>query len=336
MLSLVKRYILVLILAANFGFAQDVHFSQYYFSPLSLNPGNTGNFLGDFRVAANYRSQWKDIQSAYRTFSLGGEANFFPKNQQVSAGLYFLNDRSGQNLVVNKIFGSIAIHKRIAGFNLNLGIQPGVVLKSIDFNSHSFPDQMNWNKGQFDNSLPNYETNVIQKSNYFDLNIGAVVSKRISKIEVELGYSLFHLTQPKETFVSNNNHLPIRKIMHGNITYYHSEKISMNLYSLLATTTKASDWVTGFNVEYTLSKTPFFRNAIFAGVMWRDGLKRISDAVIATAGMRYKNYTAGISYDVNVSTLHTATDYRGAFEIALIYTSKNTRLVKKQIPCDRY
>ena len=88
--------------------------------------------------------------------------------------------------------------------------------------------------------------------------------------------------------------------------------------------------------NYNLNKTPFFTNAVFLGFMWRDGVKRVSDAGIITGGLKYKNYTAGVSYDINISKLHTATAYRGALEFALIYTSKNTRLVKKQIPCDRY
>lgn len=330
-------YLYFLILCfANLVNAQDIHFSQYYFSPLSLNPAQTGNFSGDWRISANYRNQWREIQKAYRTISLGGDANFYPMNQQTSLGLYFLNDKSGGNLIVNKIYASGAIHKKIAGINLNIGIQPGLVMKRIDFYAHSFPNQFSWNKGEFDNSLPNNETNVNQRSTYFDLNGGAIASLRIQKIETGIGFSLFHLTMPKETFVSTNNRLPIRKLINFDIKYYHTEKFSVNLYSMLGATTKASDWVTGVNAEYILQKTPFFNNAVFIGFMWRDGLKRISDAAIATAGIKYMNYTFGMSYDINISTLHTATDYRGAIEFALIYTSKNTRLLKKQIPCDRY
>ena len=65
-------------------------------------------------------------------------------------------------------------------------------------------------------------------------------------------------------------------------------------------------------------------------------VKRISDAAIVNLGLKYSHYTIGFSYDINVSPLKTATDYKGAYEIALIYTGKNTRIQKKQIPCDRY
>src|ERR1700752_1423563 len=136
--------LIALLFCAFVTFSQDIHFTQYYFSPLSLNPANTGNYDGDYRGMINYRSQWKEIDRAYKTMSAGADMNFYPMNQKVSGGLYFINDKSGGNLVQNKIFVSAAAHKKLAGFNLHFGIQPGVVMKSIDFNSHSFPDQLNW------------------------------------------------------------------------------------------------------------------------------------------------------------------------------------------------
>jgi type IX secretion system PorP/SprF family membrane protein len=337
---MIKRlwvYMFLVLTGTGFVKAQDIHFSQYYFSPLSLNPANTGNFLGDYRLAMNYRSQWREIQKAYKTISLGGEANMFPMNQQVSAGLYFLNDKSGGNLIVNKIFLSGAVHRKIAGLNLHAGIQPGLVMKSIDFNAHTFPNQLNWDKGAFDNTLPNNEINQAPRTQYFDLNAGAGVSARVNKIEAGIYAAFFHITKPKESLNSNTtNRLTVRKLYNLDLKFYATQKVTLNLYSMVNATTKASDWVTGLNLEYALNKTPFFTNAVFIGFMWRDGLQRISDAGIATIGMKYKNYTAGLSYDINISQLHTATEYRGAIEFALIYTSKNTRLVKKQIPCDRY
>ncbi|MDP2386759.1 MAG: PorP/SprF family type IX secretion system membrane protein [Bacteroidota bacterium] len=330
-------FLITLFCSAFSLFSQDIHFTQYYFSPLSLNPANTGNYAGDYRGMANYRSQWKEIDKAYKTISVGGDMNFYPMNQKVSGGLYILNDKSGGNLVQNKILISGAAHKKIAGFELNLGIQPGVVMKSIDFNAHSFPNQLNWGTGQFDNTLPNNETNIQPKTTYFDMNAGFVVSRKFTdKFEAELGFAFFHLNKPKETFLANDNKLPVRQIYHAEIRYFVSPKLAIKPHTMINATSKASDWVTGVTAEYTLSKTPFFTNTVFAGFMWRDGFKRIMDAGMFTAGMKYQNYTFGVSYDVNTSQLHTATNYKGALELALIYTAKNTRLIKKEISCDRY
>lgn len=316
--------------------AQDVHFSQYYLSPLSLNPANTGNYKGDFRFFGNYRSQWRDISKAYNTFSAGGDFNMYPKNQQVSGGLIFINDKSGGNLMVNKILPSAAVHQKIAGFNLHAGIQPGIVIKSIDFYSHSFPNQLNWNSGKFDNTLQNNETNVSQRFTYFDLNAGFGALRKFGKWEPEIGLAFFHLNRPRESFLDNNNKLPIRQAYNLGLNYYLNNTIILRVYSLYGTTTKVNDMVSGFNAEYILSKGPFFTNSVFAGIMWRDGYKRNADAGIATVGINYSHYTIGFSYDVTFSQLKTAVDSKGAFEIAFIYRGKNTRLTKKEIPCERY
>src|ERR1700742_860097 len=50
--------------AAN---AQDPSFSQFFASPLTLNPALTGKFNGAIRVAGNYRNQWPAISNAFIT-----------------------------------------------------------------------------------------------------------------------------------------------------------------------------------------------------------------------------------------------------------------------------
>lgn len=325
-----------MLLLFKMAVAQDVHFSQYYFSPLTLNPANTGNFKGDYRFFGNYRSQWRDIQKAYNTFSVGGDMNFFPNNLNFAGGLMILNDKSGGALTVTKIMPSGAFHKKLFGFNLHAGIQPGIVIKSIDFYSHSFPNQMNWNKGQFDNTLPNNESGVVQRRTNFDLNMGIGASRRFGKFEPELGIAMFHLNKPKESFVSDDNRLPVRQAYNAGLSYYINKTFVVKAHTLVGYTVKASDWVTGVNLEYILSEDPFFTNSVFAGFMWRDGFKRNTDAGIATVGLNYSHYTIGFSYDVTTSQLKTSVDGKGAYEIAFIYRSKSTRLTKKEIPCERY
>jgi type IX secretion system PorP/SprF family membrane protein len=324
-------------LLASSCFAQDVHFSQYYFSPLSLNPANTGNEKADFRFFGNYRSQWRDISKAYNTFSAGGDFNSYQKNMDVSGGLIFINDNSGGNLDVNKILPSLAFHKKVSGFKIHAGVQPGVVIKTIDFYANSFPNQLNWTKGKFDNTLPNGETNVSQRFVYLDVNAGVDVSRRFGKFEPEIGYALFHINQPKESFINNvKNHLPIRQATNVGLNYYANKNIILRAYSLYGYTSLVSDWVSGINLEYVLSKTSFFTNSVFTGFMWRDGFKRNPDAGIITAGFNYKHYTVGFSYDITFSKLKTSVDSKGAYEIAFIYRGKSTRLTSKVIPCERY
>lgn len=331
------RFVITLCLLLAFcgAQAQDVHFSQYYFSPLSLNPANTGNMKGDYRLFANYRTQWKELGQAYRTYSGGGDLNFYPSNQQLSAGLIFINDLSGTNMSVNKILPSFAAHRKLAGFEWHAGVQPGVVIRSIDFFKNSFPDQLNWETGHFDHRLPNSETDVNQRLTYLDLNAGVAVSRKFGALEAAIGFAAFHVNNPRESFFGGRKHLPGRQVYHALISYRFGALVA-GIHSMYVHTTRVSDWVGGINLEYVLSRDAFFTNSFFAGVMHRSGIKRNPDAVIATAGLNFSNYTMGFSFDLTRSQLKTAVDSRGAFELAIIYRSRSTRLNKKALPCERY
>jgi type IX secretion system PorP/SprF family membrane protein len=335
--SLFQKYLLLSVTVWCYALhAQDVHFSQYYFSPLSLNPANTGNFKGDYRFFGNYRSQWRDINKAYNTMSVGGDFNFFPRNKQYAAGFVLINDKSGGNLQVNKLLFSLAKHVKWKGNQLHVALQPGVVMKSIDMNANTFPNQLNWNKGQFDNTLPNNEAFTGQVYNYFDLNAGLAWSRKMGKVEPEIGAACFHLTQPNESFYGQNNKLSIRQAYNLALSYSVNPQVILKVHSLYGLTTKTSDWVSGANVVYVLSRDAFFDNSFFAGVMWRSGIGRNADAGIATMGFNVSHYTVGFSYDITFSSLKTAVNSKGGFELAFIYRAKSTRLVKKIIPCERY
>src|SRR6476620_7660590 len=65
--------------AALHGYGQDLHFSQFFNSPLTTNPANTG-FIpdADYRIGANYRNQYSTIMTVpYKTMSIFGDAQVF-------------------------------------------------------------------------------------------------------------------------------------------------------------------------------------------------------------------------------------------------------------------
>src|SRR3712207_3143507 len=77
----IKKYLFGLIcLAAVKGVqGQDLHFSQFFHSPLTTNPANTG-FIpdGDYRLGINYRNQWSSVMTVpYKTMSAFGDMQLF-------------------------------------------------------------------------------------------------------------------------------------------------------------------------------------------------------------------------------------------------------------------
>ena len=43
--------------------AQDIHFTQFYMSPMTTNPANAGKFEGTARIGGIFRGQWASVQN---------------------------------------------------------------------------------------------------------------------------------------------------------------------------------------------------------------------------------------------------------------------------------
>src|SRR5882762_6792269 len=99
--------------------AQDLHFSQWFNSPLTTNPANTG-FVpdADYRLGANYRNQWSSVMSVpYQTMSIWGDAQVFRNRIQsgwLGLGGVILHDVAGSgSLTTTRVYGSIAYHQML-------------------------------------------------------------------------------------------------------------------------------------------------------------------------------------------------------------------------------
>src|SRR5947209_20035109 len=68
-MKIVKHYILSVILftAIKDVHAQDPSFSQFFSSPLNINPALTANINADWRLISNLRDQWIGPASPYIT-----------------------------------------------------------------------------------------------------------------------------------------------------------------------------------------------------------------------------------------------------------------------------
>jgi type IX secretion system PorP/SprF family membrane protein len=139
--------------------AQDLHFSQFFNSPLTTNPANTG-FIpdADYRIGAHYRNQYSSIMAVpYKTISIYGDAQVFRdklENGWLGLGGVILRDVAGSgSLTSTKIYGSVAYHQLLGNSSLlTAGFNFGWANKRIDQSKLKFPDQFD---GKFfDNNIP--------------------------------------------------------------------------------------------------------------------------------------------------------------------------------------
>ncbi len=339
-----KKILLVpcLLLAHFFANAQDIHFSQFYSSPLTLNPASTGLISSKFRIAANYRDQWASISAPYRTFSGSFDLPFLYKQlhkNYFGAGIILLSDKSGTGELSNQsIYLSLAYHQKIGkGKNpkhyLSIGSQAGYVQKSVNINKLVFANQYDPSTKVFD--LVSRETfQAASTFGYADFNAGAMWSSYLSEnFSVYAGATMHHLTKPAESFlVFNSNNL-----LNDLYTFHIGTKIGINDYVYISPTliylaqTQSQEFTIGSSIGFQVNEDKKAPTAFYFGAYYRLG-----DAAVALVGFESNLTRVGFSYDFNVSSLRAASSYRGGFEMSLVYEGNPKTSPRKVIYCPRF
>jgi type IX secretion system PorP/SprF family membrane protein len=300
--------------------AQDLHFSQFFNSPLTTNPANTG-FIpdGDYRLGVNYRNQWSSVMTVpYKTMSAFGDVQLMKdrfENGWLAAGGTVLKDVAGSgNLTSTKIYGSLAYHQLLGNSSLlSLGFNAGYANKQINTTNLKFPDQFDGNF--FDSHMP---TNVALARNnvgYLDMQVGMNFAYfPTERIYVNTGFAASHVNRPNESFFDNdgiNNRVPVRYTGFLNGSFMINDQWIINPNAYVSLQAKASEIVAGANAHYNLSGDGQY--LMIAGLYYRH-----QDAVIPMIGLGYKDYTFSFTYDATISTLKNYNNTRGAFEFSLI------------------
>jgi type IX secretion system PorP/SprF family membrane protein len=316
---------------------QDIHFTQFYTSPLTLNPSLTGDYVGDYRFMNTFRSQWRKFNPGYLTNSIGYDQQIYIYNERLSGGVNVVYDKSGINdLQVTKINFSVAYHKLFKKNNFHFGVQGGYVLKSYDQSKLSFPDQFNNTTGYFDTGLPTQDQKVNDNMTYVDVNAGIGWHRKFGKHIPRIGIAAFHLNRPDDSFLDKENKLPVRRVFTFSDKWQLSGKLFITPQLMYMEQVKANDFLFGIIMTSKSSNESAKISSVSYGILARNSMNSKADAIALIGGFRYSLFDFGLSYDVNVSELTAVTDKRGAFEISIIYTGLSTRAVKIKIPCERY
>lgn len=313
---------------------QDVHFSQYFNSPLTLSPAETGNFEGDWRASLNYRNQWKAITYPFRTFSAGYDQQLYIKKHHLSLGAYVLNDQSGVNLNCTKIYLSGAYHYKVNENVFTGGLQIGYVMKTVNYGKLLFPDD--WTGSEWDVNHSTSESDNGQLY-YPDLNLGLTWKRRMNSMEAEVGVAMFHLTQPKETFYGSPTdvRVPLRIAFQTGVKANLSPSLYVKPGVLVYSMRGSRNMMAGGQAGFATKGNRMNMKEIYAGLYLRNGIFDNTDAVMAMFGVQIRKFAINVSYDVNISSMRAYSNYRGAFEISLIYKSITTIVKTFTIPCER-
>lgn len=330
-----KRLILIigLYLTAFCSSAQDPKFSQYFASPLTLNPANTGFFDGEYRIALNTRQQWGNFGDPYNTYSVSGDIKLVQDenftNSVFSLGLSGLFDESFNKALKSQYISASFSYFQYLDVNhqFKFGLAPQVsyVSRFLDFNKLTFASQ--YTNGGFDNSMPNYLDLKNDKTSHFDLNIGANFSASFDNISFVLGYSIYHITKPKETMLySVSNKIPYRKTVNFGVFYNLNYNMDLNITAIHSMQKMNNDTMLGSVLGFKVNEDAKVK--LYTGLWYNFNESSVYPYVGVTLG----NLNAGVNYTVYSNKVINVTPR--TYEISLIYRHNNFKGYK--VPCPKF
>ncbi len=310
--------------------AQDIHYSLFNRSPLTLNPAKTGAFLGTARVGGIYRDQWSSfLDDQFTTPSFYIDAPIitgFRDNDWVGVGLSFVSDEAGAaELSTTSAMLSAAYHFALdkRGRNvLTLGVQGGTVSRQLNQQALRFGDEFEFQNGRFQHNPDAGEENRnFEDESFFDLSGGLLFRSQLNELtDLELGFSFGHFTQPQYGFLTDNtgqdaDQRPARATFHGSLRRELTEDWRITPSFLFQTSEGANEIALQAIAGIMLNPEKEIRLNFGPGY-------RVNDALQIIVGMDYQELNVTLAYDLNTSDLTDATNSVGAFEIAASYIFK--------------
>jgi type IX secretion system PorP/SprF family membrane protein len=304
----------------RYAYCQDPHFSQFFASPLTINPANTGNFDGSFRANANIRNQWPSINNAYRTYTVSLDAPIFekkvPSYDRMGMGLVAMSDRSGNGLLTeNDIAFSLAYKKSLddQGFSsISVGLQASYINYRFNPSVAYFEDQLTADGF----TMPSTELLLgrnLSKS-FVDFHAGLIYTLSTTEYNLfYIGSSYFHTFSPTMQFNDQQNNLSPRYNIHGGGYWPLSLNATLHASFQYQQQQIQNEILLGAVYSYYLQPNAKQYVEVYLG-SWI----RLSDAIIPYVGVDYNRIMLGVSYDINISKKTEAQYFRSG-EVSLTY-----------------
>ncbi|MCP3929032.1 MAG: type IX secretion system membrane protein PorP/SprF [Bacteroidetes bacterium] len=328
--------------------AQDIHFSQFYLSPLNLNPAMTGVMNCNIRLVANYRNQWASVlkSNAFNTYSVSYDQRVpVGRHDYFGFGGTFWGDKAGESQF-STLTGkaSFSYSKRMGGYRdkshyLVLGAEAGLAQRSIDFIALRWGTQHDGDGG-YDPTLPSYENFDRDNFLFVDAAAGLLWFTTFDKNNnLYLGGSFHHLNRANQSFDEQEvEDLYSRFTVHGGGEFMITDRIGIVPGVIAMKQGPSFQLNTGTSLKFLLGGSRDTYQAFQIGVWGRIANQIetgvLNDAIILSTRFDYDNFSLGFSYDVNVSDLKQASNSNGAFEFALTY--KICGLERRGVYCPNF
>ena len=191
-------------------YSQDAEFTQFYASPIFLNPAFAGTHMCP-RLTLNHRNQWPGVPATFIT-------NAFTYDQHVDGlhgglGLMVVNDRMANSLQNNRISGVYSYQMKLSRkFSVRLGFEATFWQKKLDWNQLTFGDMIDPIRGFV------YQTGNLPRGGTksgLDLSAGFLGFSE----QFYFGFAAHHLTEPNESLLTNETS-PLPRKLTGHMGFH--------------------------------------------------------------------------------------------------------------------
>jgi len=314
--------LIILLTISSYCYGQDPSFSQFFSSPLNINPALTANINADWRLISNLRDQWIGPASPYMTGSISFDRKIMQNkvtgveegNVMGVGGMLMFDHAMGG--VAKSMWASLDFSYQIklidAEVKHKLGIGFGAIYgrRTVDFSRLDFEEQ--FTGYGFNTNLPTGEAALSNMKPYISASAGLTYSISSEQSNFDVGVAAFHFNKPKQTFLENENQiLAIRKVGHANFETFLNERTVLNLNGIYQFQDQAKYFSVGGAFGYYLQDEN--QSLLNVGVWYWS-----KNAIVPYVGVSYKDMQFGVSYDLTVSKLNQATRKPNTFEVSII------------------
>lgn len=298
--------------------SQDIHFSQFFETPLLRNPSLAGIFTGDVRVQAVYRDQWNSVTNAYKTGSVNAEIKMpiGKGNDFITTGMQIMYDKAGTiGWTSTHVLPALNYHKSLSAEKnsyLSLGFMGGMIQRRFD------PSKVTTNT-QYDNGGIG-ENFANSQFTYWDGSVGMSYNSNLAynpDNNFFIGAAYHHLNKPNQSFFLRNAIIELQPklVFSGGLKLGVSENAYMTILADHSIQGGFSETIAGLMYGLKLGEDPDNpAYTIHAG-----GFVRWNDALIPVIKLDYSPFSFALSYDANISKLKPSSYGRGGFEISVSY-----------------
>jgi type IX secretion system PorP/SprF family membrane protein len=318
--------------------AQDIHFSQFTMDPLQQNPAMAGADH-DLQAILNYKNQWASVASPYKTVAFSYDMRITKpvgsKKGFWAGAINFYSDNSGDaNLGTTQANLTVAYHVLTGMYSqLGAGVMGGYAQRSINYSALQWGNQ--YDGTSFNSALPTGEPAGANNSiSYidgaagiewtYDNTSGGINVTDNHELKGDVGFSIFHVTQPNYSFYGTGEKLYMRYTFHANaLVSLAASNLALVPGLLYYQQGTANELYLGTLVRFMLQQNSKYTGAFKNAALSLGGYYRNQDAIVAAMLLEYANYAMGVSYDFNTSSLTTASRGMGGLELSLRFIMPN-------------